>query len=743
MQNEKMLAVLLRVSAIAVVCFSLLLCFGCGEVAINGTSSVDAAANPPKLTQLVVPPTPFTVTNTIHLNSCGVLDKPSSLYVLDNDVNSEGTCFQIKADNIVLDLNGHTVTYDDYPASGLANADFETGTGVIPAEWDLSQAPGVTRQSTADLAMINKWYLAFGTPANGTRIVSPWTKLPAGVKAVSHFLRGDRVWAYATPPIWNMVIESRAVGGAVSTLLNKDFTTDQLFNFTAQTAEFQYRAVLTLKDGHGLALLAWGIGPSIDLFDIRPRDLIGISVSYRKNIKIQNGKIIQGRGRSFLGHGIFLYSSTNLSVSNLAISNSGVESSGIYSNYSNLVSLDKCSITSKSPGVFNRHQMNAAVIAAGGENISITNNFIDSGVGWGCVYVTGKNTEIAFNTLKTQSVVTNHFAVGGGTRIHHNNITADPGQGISTGGDGVEIYSNTITLKKIAPNYEYGYVDMVGIKFNDYGSTTDPYKNIMVYGNNINIIGANDGFYTGYASSPKVITGISNIATGGNVIFDNNKIVARSVDPEVRVVGIEPGGRTTPEVLFRNNTINSDGIIVNFGGYAGQGAIPPNLKFVGNTFIKGPNASSAYHTLGMSRTGEITTDSILFVDTKLSGGASLADIELPSSYGGFSYGVVWLLNVIVSDARGVAIANAMVTVKDKNGLVLFSGNTDNNGTIGIIPVKEYQHVGNGIKKQSQFQYSSPVDIALVVGGSAPVSTTINVTRNQTVQYKVGSGFYAN
>lgn len=664
MRNEKKLAALFRNFAVSGVCFSLLVCLGCGEGEVNGALSADAAAAAPESTQLLVPPMTVAVTNTVRLTSCGVLDKPSTLYVLDNDVHSEGTCFQIKADNVILDLNGHTITYDDYPDTGLVNADFETGTGVIPADWDLSQAPGVTRQSTADLAMINKWYLAFGTPANGTRIVSPWTKLPAGVKAVAHFLRGDRVWAYATHPLWNMTIESRPVGGAVSTLLSKDFTTDQLFNFSAQIADVQYRAVLTLKDGYGLTLLAWGINPSIDLFDIRPRDLIGVSVSYRKNIKIQNGKIIQGRGRSFFGHGIFLYSSTNLSVSNLEISNSGIESSAIYSNYSKFVSLDRCSIVSQSPGVFNRHQMNAAVMAAGGDNISITNNTIDSGVGWGCVYVAGKNSEIAFNTLTTRSVVTNHFAIGGGTKIHHNMITADPGQGISTGGDGVEIYSNTITLKKIAPNYEYGYIDMVGIKLNDYVSTTAPFKNILVYGNRINIIGAHDRFYTGYGSSPIGITAISNIATGGNVVFDSNKIVVRSVDPEVRVVGIEPGGRTSHEVLFRNNTIDSEGIIVNFGGYAGQGVIPPNLKFVGNTFIKGPNATRAYHTFGLSRTGEITTDSISFVDTKLFGGASLADVELPSSYGRFSYGVVWLLNVIVADASSRPIPNAFVSIKD-------------------------------------------------------------------------------
>jgi hypothetical protein len=45
------------------------------------------------------------------LNSCGVLRNPARRYVLARDVSSSATCFSIQADNITLDLNGHTVTY--------------------------------------------------------------------------------------------------------------------------------------------------------------------------------------------------------------------------------------------------------------------------------------------------------------------------------------------------------------------------------------------------------------------------------------------------------------------------------------------------------------------------------------------------------------------------------------------------------------------------------------------------------
>ena len=47
--------------------------------------------------------------NYIPVDSCGVLDQPSTTYVLQNDVSTNGTCFIINADDITLDGQGHNV----------------------------------------------------------------------------------------------------------------------------------------------------------------------------------------------------------------------------------------------------------------------------------------------------------------------------------------------------------------------------------------------------------------------------------------------------------------------------------------------------------------------------------------------------------------------------------------------------------------------------------------------------------
>ena len=62
------------------------------------------------------------------LTSCGELTEANTYYQLDQDVASANTCFIVKAENIVLDLNGHTVTYgssgEDYDHGIVAAADY-------------------------------------------------------------------------------------------------------------------------------------------------------------------------------------------------------------------------------------------------------------------------------------------------------------------------------------------------------------------------------------------------------------------------------------------------------------------------------------------------------------------------------------------------------------------------------------------------------------------------------------------
>src|SRR5689334_14663581 len=69
------------------------------------------------------------------LKSCGILTR-SGRYVLEQDVSSPKTCFSIQADNVTLNLDGHTITYGTnqgtsaaYGILGVACWDRQFGTG--------------------------------------------------------------------------------------------------------------------------------------------------------------------------------------------------------------------------------------------------------------------------------------------------------------------------------------------------------------------------------------------------------------------------------------------------------------------------------------------------------------------------------------------------------------------------------------------------------------------------------------
>ncbi len=83
------------------------------------------------------PPTPAPPTAAgTPLTACQALSSANTTYVLQNNVQSPGTCFGIVADNVTLNLNGHTVTYATTDSS-------RANYGVLSADcWD-SELAGI------------------------------------------------------------------------------------------------------------------------------------------------------------------------------------------------------------------------------------------------------------------------------------------------------------------------------------------------------------------------------------------------------------------------------------------------------------------------------------------------------------------------------------------------------------------------------------------------------------------------
>jgi hypothetical protein len=76
------------------------------------TVSVKDSSSPQQTDSQVLSIFISATTTGTAITSCQTLGSSGSTYVLQNDVSAAGTCFTLSADNVKLDLNGHTVTYN-------------------------------------------------------------------------------------------------------------------------------------------------------------------------------------------------------------------------------------------------------------------------------------------------------------------------------------------------------------------------------------------------------------------------------------------------------------------------------------------------------------------------------------------------------------------------------------------------------------------------------------------------------
>ena len=103
------------------------------------------------------------------VTSCQVLANAGTTYVLQNDVSSRGSCFNVQANNITLNLNGHTITYAD-PLSTMLSAAPATSAvfGIYGAQgWDANFNGGIATGNTTGGSWNNLTVAGPGTITEG------------------------------------------------------------------------------------------------------------------------------------------------------------------------------------------------------------------------------------------------------------------------------------------------------------------------------------------------------------------------------------------------------------------------------------------------------------------------------------------------------------------------------------------------------------------------------------------------
>ncbi len=123
----------------------------------------------------------------------GDFDEPFTITqstVLARDYNFRDAGITIDADDVVLDLNGYTLWYNNVSGNVL-NYSFEDAGGEPTdiVSWDTTGAPNAIRKSTDSRPMHANWCIYFPLEVTDQWIISSWVDLPANVQAIATVMR--------------------------------------------------------------------------------------------------------------------------------------------------------------------------------------------------------------------------------------------------------------------------------------------------------------------------------------------------------------------------------------------------------------------------------------------------------------------------------------------------------------------------------------------------------------------------
>lgn len=654
----------------------------------------------------------------VEITSCGCLNSADTTYVLQNDIVADKSCFAITAKNVTLDLNGHTITYDNAAPIVLANGDFENGAAGIPDDWDMSEAPNVVRNAGTYVQPVTvyseNYALKFSVPAFDQQVRSlnqvmlqPNTTYSISAMVFNNYHPTGQ--AYQSESISLFVglddgtIDKTAVQKGITwrgfQRINKTFTTGDL------PESYYIKAGIT---GASEALVG---NVYIDDIRIQKHRSVGIvvgPVSWRNPSRypdfnqygtatgavIKNGSIIQGTANGDWSHAILIEggSDSGFKIHDLHISVSGANTRAIDMNcigsseiYNNVIDSKVDTITSRD------HYDGALVLSSySGYNSKIYNNIINSGIQTGIFVCTAKDhsgdpIEISGNNITLQTKYTNDFAIvlykDNGSLVYDNTINCgdknNSCRGIFTGGNsiGSKIYNNTVSVQELKRNQEYGGCEMCGA----YGIQVEPSIGAQVYGNKVTA-------YSGDCAAAALRLNLSEEKGSGEgaLIHDNIfKAIAASgtqVSTSARILETDSSSAD-----IRDNVFITNRYWMYFDGHA-QGLVFTNNTFKTEGVLDTPfrpfqtcNYNSLFYPediilLDNAYPDEATKE--LFVNASFIR-YPLTSVDLYSS---FYYG--WPLKITVKDNNNV-ISGASVNIKNVDSETVYSGVTDDNGEITV------------------------------------------------------------
>lgn len=617
----------------------------------------------------------------IDLTDCGVLNAAGS-YVLQNDVTSAGTCFTVKADNVTLDLNGHTVTYGDEPPIPVPNGSFENGT----TGWDLSGAPhasvraglyekkqvfegsyalvfasvtaGGSESVTTQNAITLKANQLYNISAMCSGDIGAYTDiLDAGTGVVLKtykFNTSSDHYGFKYYPDYTR--ENTAVDFSVPVQTDIKIRLRVQNNLQTTETEILDDVRITPSRSYGVAALA--------CYRVFPGEPCGGSAN---NMVVKNGTINQGQGKAYRGYAFYLRSVdvNNFEIANINSTIGGPSTNHIWSQGNDNPKIHDNVFTSVSKVVGDRHQVEGGSISLyNGVGGSVyRNTLIDSPQG-GIIASEMTGMEIYSNDISHAGRFTNDFGIyswGDDQYIHDNYIHPTSGRGIYIRDDRARIVNNRVEVTEKAWNNEYGGCQTGGA----YGIQLEKPGNDNIIQNNHVTVTADE--CSGFALR---IT--SDDGSTGNVITNNTFIALGGGTGAEQTSSFSMNGTNSTKIKIENNVFQADNSNFHFDWGGGI------VNFTNNRIIKGPSPSS-YKTIFFENASPA---SIRFLNNSFENGAadnSAHQLRMLTWVSLMEVVKLTPITATVLTGEGQPLPNATVTVYDKSKNTTSVGTTDSQG----------------------------------------------------------------
>jgi len=683
--------------------------------------------------------------NVVSVTGPGSYGSAGTTYMLANDITSSRTTIFLGKD-VTLDLNGFTIKYADANYGHIVNSGFEEG----DKGWDLSKAPGAKVVSTADVhVFIGKKIMSL---TKGDEITSPYVNLPisdrsyfamCGVTGFDYHAMGGNM---ANQMKISIYVEDEQ-GKEVKCVTKYEDTTLVSCPLERSAPElgggFLYAHLTHLPAGKYRVRIKAETDCLVDEIDIRPAMDAGIGIventsakghynhlyhcgnttafyDYTENITngipfssipsvkgtgtvtIKNG-IIESATAGILSWGIqSTAENVRIILDNVKIKTSGINAAAVEVPQA---SITNCRFEVENPFIINRHCRFAAVVMNGAESSEVS--FSEFYGGQGCLFTTGKKTDIHHNLFVNRQTVTNHYSIGAngeGTRIFENRIEPEIGSGVWPS-QNCEIFNNVFRIGTSPPTCEYGHEEYStnAIRMADYhrkpGSPDGTFGN-KVYNNKIYVTAKDYQAHPDYI--PMSFAIFYSVAGGEDDVFGNDIFIEKT-DPASKSVSTAfyiCGGTESLGGNFYNNRITTNVPAVWVASMYGGAA---NTKIYNNTFIKAPGANIDFKPfrMGWAKRDVTIARNIQFRSNDFFGFPF--DIEVTNQQ--HSYSVYWTLKLKVLDNKSNPIKDAEVKILDKNNKIIASKKTDANG---YLQEELLEYSVDGTKKI----YSSPYTLML-------------------------------